>query len=175
MARLTESGHRAAVSVADRPGAARAPVGERLIVAYKFGKAALQACAAIALGLAVAAGLAGNVVDAAIAFGDHSVHPLAVRLAHWLSLVATPTHLNLLALLLGADALISAAEGWVLRRGYSWGRWLVVLATAALLPLELYEIVHRPRVARMVIFVINAAIVLYLAASARRRRTRRPQ
>jgi uncharacterized membrane protein (DUF2068 family) len=145
-------------------------MGERLIVAYKFGKAALQVCAAMALWLAVATGLAGRLVDAAIAVGDHSVHPLAARLAHWLGGMATPPRLHVLALLLGADALVSAAEGWVLRRGYTWGRWIVVLSTAALLPVELYEILHRPRIARMVIFAINAAIALYLAEGARRRR-----
>jgi uncharacterized membrane protein (DUF2068 family) len=147
----------------------QAPIGERLIVAYKFGKAALEAGAAVTLWLAVTAGVAGRVVDAAIAVGVHSVHPLAVRLAHWLSVAATTSHLHVLALLLGADALVSAAEGWVLRQRYPWGRWLVVLATAALLPIELYEFIHRPRITRAVLFIINAVIVLYLAAGARRR------
>ena len=58
--------------------------------------------------------------------------------------------------------------------GYSWGRWLVVGATATLLPLELFEILQRPRPARVLVFVINAAIVVYLVrlAGRARRRTR---
>jgi uncharacterized membrane protein (DUF2068 family) len=169
MALPSESRHRGAVSVMNRPAAPSAPFGERLIVFYKFGKAALEGCAGIVLWVAVAAGAAGRIVDAAAVFGRHSVHPLAVRLAHWLSLQATPTHLHVLAALLGGDALVSGAEGWVLRRGYAWGRWLVVLATSALLPLELYEILRRPSVPRAAVLVVNAAIVVYLASRARRR------
>ena len=147
---------------------ARAPLGERLIVLYKFGKAALEASGAIVLWVAVTAGLAGRVVEAATVFGRHSVHPLALRLAHWLTLEATPAHLRVLAALLGGDAVVSAAEGWVLRRRLAWGRWVVVLATSALLPVELYEIVHRPSIGRAVVLVVNAAIVVYLASRARR-------
>jgi uncharacterized membrane protein (DUF2068 family) len=160
------------VGVANRAGSGRAPLGQRLIVGYKFGKAVLQACAATALWLVVAKGIAGKVVAAAIVFGTHSVHPVAVRVAHWLGSAATPLHLHVLALLLGADALVSAAEGWVLRRGYPWGRWLVVVATATLLPLELYESLRRPRSARILVFLINAAIVVYLVYLARRARRR---
>jgi len=174
MAGQAGSGHGVAVAVADRTGRARAPLGERLIVGYKFGKAALEACAALALWLAVEKGAAGKLLAAAIAVGNHSVHPLAVQLARWLSSAVTPTRLDVLALLLGTDALVSATEGWLLRRGYSWGRWLVVGATATLLPLELFEILQRPRPARVLVFVVNAAIVVYLVrlAGRARRRTR---
>ena len=166
-------GHGGAVVVADGTGAGRAPLGERLIVGYKFGKAALEACAATAVWLAVAKGVAGRFLAAAIVVGNHSVHPLAIRLAHWLNREVTPTHLHVLALLLGADALVSVTEGWLLHRGYSWGRWLVVVATATLLPLELYEIVHHPRPVRMLVLLINASIVAYLAYLAGRARRRR--
>jgi uncharacterized membrane protein (DUF2068 family) len=71
--------------------------------------------------------------------------------------------------LLGGDAVVSAAEGWVLRRRYPWGRWVVVLATSALLPVELYEILRRPSVGRALVLLINGAIVLYLVSRARRR------
>src|SRR6185503_19640290 len=123
----------------DVGGAARAPVGERLIVAYKFGKAALEAAAAVAVWVAVTRGLAGELAAHAAALAHRSVHPLATRLAHGLGLIAIPGRLHVLALLLGGDALVSAAEGWVLRRRYPWGRWVVVFATGSLLPLELPE------------------------------------
>jgi uncharacterized membrane protein (DUF2068 family) len=139
------------------------PTGVRVIVGYKLGKAVLELAAALSLWLAVRAGLADALAHAAIAFGDHTVHPLLVRLARWLGMVITPGHLHVLALLLGGDALVSATEGWVLRQGYPWGRWLVLVTTGSLLPLELYEIIHRPRVARTVVLLINAAIVIYLA------------
>lgn len=174
MARPPGSRHRVAVSVINRREVPTVPLGERLIVVYKLGKAVLEACAAVILWVAVTAGWAGRIIDAVSVFGRHSVHPLALRLAHWLTAQATPTHLRVLAALLGGDALFSMAEGWVLRRGFAWGRWLVVLATAALLPLEIYEIVQRPSVPRAVLIVVNAAIVVYLAARARRHLNRAP-
>ena len=153
---------------ADRPMGGNSPVGLRLIVSYKFGKAVLQATAAVALWLALRSGFAEKLARAATIFADHAVHPFAVHLGHWLSAASTPPHLHLVALLLGGDALVSAGEGWVLRRGYRWGRWLVVLATASLLPLELYEIASRPRLGRVLVFLINLAIVVYLAANEKR-------
>jgi uncharacterized membrane protein (DUF2068 family) len=153
---------------ADRATAGIAPVGLRLIVAYKVGKAVLQAAAAVALSLALRAGFAEKLARAATIFADHAVHPFAVHLGHWLSAASTPAHLHLVAWLLGGDALVSAGEGWVLRRGYRWGRWLVVLATSSLLPLELYEIASLPRVGRVLVFLINLAMVVYLAASEKR-------
>jgi uncharacterized membrane protein (DUF2068 family) len=144
------------------------PLGVRLIVLYKLAKAALQAVAAVTLFFAVRAGFAIRLAHYAIAFGDHAVHPLAIRLARWLSLVVTPTHLEVLALILGADAVVSAVEGWVLRRGARWGRWLIVVTTGALIPLEIYEVIRRPRVGRSAVLVINVAIVGYLIARLRR-------
>jgi hypothetical protein len=147
------------------------PLGVRLIVAYKFAKAGLQAAAAVALWFAVRAGFAIRLAHYAIAFGDHAVHPLAVRLARWLSVVVTPTHLEVLALLLGADSIISAVEGWALRRGQPWGRWLIVITTGALIPLEIYEVIRRARVGRIIVLIINVAIVLYLIGRLRREAT----
>ena len=143
--------------------------GLRLIVAYKLAKAALQAVAAVAIGLAVQAGWAERLAGIAMTYSEHALHPTAIRLARWLSLAVTPRHLEVLALLLAGDALVSAGEGWVLRRGYAWGRWLVVVATGSLLPFELYELIEKPRVGRALVLLINAAIVGYLAWDQRKR------
>lgn len=148
---------------AERSHRTRAPAGERLVVAYKLGKAALEACAAAVLWVAVATGWAGSLVAAVTSVGQHSVHPAAVRLAAWLHPLATPSHLHVLAALLGGDAVASAVEGWALRQGYRWSRWLIVFATGSLMPFELYELVLRPSVTRAILFAVNAAIVVYLA------------
>jgi uncharacterized membrane protein (DUF2068 family) len=147
------------------------PLGVRLIVAYKFAKACLQMAGGVALLFAVRAGFARRLAHYAIAFGDHAVHPLTVRVARWLSVVATPTHLEVLALLLGADAVVSAVEGWALRRGQPWGRWLIVITTGALIPLEIYEVTRRVRLGRIIVLIINVAIVVYLVARLRREAT----
>ena len=43
-----------------------------------------------------------------------------------------------------------------------WARWLTIIATASLIPLEIYECIHRLSVGRVVILVINVAVVVYL-------------
>lgn len=167
-----ESGHSVGVGGVDPAG--RDEVGLRLIVIYKLGKAGLQTVAALTLWLALRAGLGDRLVHGLATFADHTMHPLAARLGLWLSAVLTPGDLHWVVLLLGGDALVSAAEGWILRRRYRWGRWLVVASTALLLPLELYEMVSRPRLGRVLLFLANVAIVAYLIRSRRGDRSQRP-
>ena len=53
-----------------------------------------------------------------------------------------------------------------MHRGYSWAAWLVVGATGLLLPVEIVEIIRHVKLGRVVIFIVNAAIVVYLARGA---------
>jgi uncharacterized membrane protein (DUF2068 family) len=55
--------------------------------------------------------------------------------------------------------------GLLLRR--RWAEYLTVIATASLLPLEVYELVERLRATRALIVAANLAIVLYLIARLR--------
>ena len=55
--------------------------------------------------------------------------------------------------------------GLLLRR--RWAEYLTVIATASLLPLEVYELVERVRATRALIVAANLAIVLYLIARLR--------
>jgi uncharacterized membrane protein (DUF2068 family) len=48
---------------------------------------------------------------------------------------------------------------WLAKR---WAEYLTFIATSILLPLEVYEIVHRVSVLKVIGFVINLAIVIYL-------------
>ena len=147
--------------------------GLRLIVAYKAIKALMEGAVAVALWIAVGAGLAARADALVMGLADHTVHPALVRLASWVARWTRPDDLRRLALLLGADAVMTAVEGWVLQRGYRWGPWLVVGTTAALLPFEVVDLVQRPRAGLAVIFAINLAIVAYLAHLAGRGRHER--
>lgn len=142
--------------------------GVRVIVAYKLVKAVLMAAAAIALWAGIRVGLATWLATEALELNLHDVHPLLARLCHWLSLAFAPGRVGLLELVLVGDSILSAVEGWALHRGHAWGRWLVVLATGALLPLEVFEVIRQPRWSRVVILVVNALIVFYLARRMRR-------
>jgi uncharacterized membrane protein (DUF2068 family) len=49
---------------------------------------------------------------------------------------------------------------WLLKR---WAEWFTVILTASLLPLEAYELHQHPTIAKILILMLNLAIVAYLA------------
>jgi len=61
-----------------------------------------------------------------------------------------------------AYALLLGTEGVGLHYRKPWARWLTVIATASLIPFEIYECVHEPHVVRFVILLINILVVIYL-------------
>ena len=65
---------------------------------------------------------------------------------------------------------MSSVEGWALSRGYTWGEWLVVGTTACLIPFEIRALFHHLRVGRVILFILNVAIVAYLIMNIRFRR-----
>jgi uncharacterized membrane protein (DUF2068 family) len=48
---------------------------------------------------------------------------------------------------------------WLMKR---WAEWLTVIITGSLVPVEVYEIYHRPTPIKIVVLIINLAIVGYL-------------
>lgn len=48
---------------------------------------------------------------------------------------------------------------WLLKR---WAEWFTVILTGSLLPIEIYEILHHPTIIKILILIINLAVVLYL-------------
>jgi len=66
-----------------------------------------------------------------------------------------------------AYALIFSLEGiglWLRRR---WGEWLTIVITASLVPLEIWEIARRPTFGKVLVFLVNIAIVWYLIVQVR--------
>jgi uncharacterized membrane protein (DUF2068 family) len=83
------------------------------------------------------------------------------------ALHARPVTLTLLAVGLLAYGLLEAVEGvglWLAKR---WAEYLTVVATAAFLPLEVYELIREVTVTRAAAFVVNVAVVVYLIAAKR--------
>ena len=76
----------------------------------------------------------------------------------------------------GAGAFLYAGlflvEGVGLWRGRRWGEYLTVIATASLVPLELWELSRRLTTVRVLALVLNLLIVAYLIGRLRRRRPR---
>lgn len=83
------------------------------------------------------------------------------RLIAWI-LGRLGSHPNLIGVAAVCYGLLECVEGvgLVLRR--RWAEYLVVLATSAFLPLEISEILHRPTPLKVIAFLINVAIVVYL-------------
>jgi uncharacterized membrane protein (DUF2068 family) len=61
-----------------------------------------------------------------------------------------------------AYGLLEATEAVGLWFGKRWAEYLTFLATSILLPLEIYEIVHEGTVLKVVGFIVNLAVVVYL-------------
>ena len=67
-------------------------------------------------------------------------------------------------------ALLFAIEGVGLWLERAWAEYLSLVATAAFLPIELYELLKHSSLIKGVVLVLNLAIVLYLTARVRHRR-----
>ena len=84
--------------------------------------------------------------------------------AHWLDKLIGLDHGELRPLMIGAlaYAILEGLEAWGLWREKLWAEYLTVIATAALIPLEVYEIIHRVSPLKIVALVVNLAIVVWL-------------
>jgi len=64
-----------------------------------------------------------------------------------------------------AALLLTEGIGLLLRK--HWAEYFTVITTAALVPLEVYELVERLSAAKVAVLVVNLAIVWYLVARLR--------
>jgi uncharacterized membrane protein (DUF2068 family) len=144
-------------------------VGLRIIVSYKFIRGALSIVLAMLLGATALEGWADHLRDLARMLREHVVGAWSVRLADLLVRAATPRNLVIAAFALVADGSFALFEGWALRKRFPWAPWMVVAATASFLPFELYEIYRRVRLGRVLVLIVNVAILIYLYRRERRR------
>jgi uncharacterized membrane protein (DUF2068 family) len=67
---------------------------------------------------------------------------------------------------------LTEGAGLALRK--RWAEYLTIVSTASLLPLEVYEISKHTDAARIVVLLVNIAIVVYLVMEVRRTRKTHP-
>ena len=99
-------------------------------------------------------------------FGFSVQHSKLLGLIHK-AFTVDPRTLGYIALGLGAYAVIEVIEGvglWLLKR---WGEYFAMIVTSLGLPYEIYDLTNKVTVLRVVAFVINLALVLYLVLTKR--------
>lgn len=151
---------------------ARRDLGIRLIVAYKAVKAIGQLALAAGLVALAASGRLETVRSLAEVLRAEVASRWSLMVGRALLALTSRHGLHLVELGLLVDGTFTAVEGWALWRGFRWAPWLVVLATATPLPLEVVEILRKHSAPRIAALLVNVAVVWYLAR--RIARTRRP-
>jgi uncharacterized membrane protein (DUF2068 family) len=96
------------------------------------------------------------------------IHPLLAK-----AFSVTPKQLKELSAgtFFYAALLLIEGTGLLLRK--HWAEYFTIITTGALLPLEVYELAKHVTMAKVIVLVINAAIVWYLIVRVRSRRHKR--
>ncbi|MET0591778.1 MAG: DUF2127 domain-containing protein [Polyangiaceae bacterium] len=144
--------------------------GLRVLILYKAVRGGGALVLGIALAIAAIRGADARLREWAIALSEHATHAWAIRLADAVVRTASPRALELGAAALLCDGAFTSFEGFALYRGYRFAPWLVIVATAAFLPLEIYEMAERFRAGKALLFVANAAVLVYLTRRTLRER-----
>jgi len=140
----------------------RRPAALEAIILYKLLKAVLEALLGMLAVFLLARGAEAGAATLAEILLEHFAGGWALEAATFIVKLGTSGHVKFVAAAAFGDAILSAVEGLALRGGRWWAPWLVVIATAALLPWELWELGRRPHWGRFVILAINLAVVAYL-------------
>ena len=131
-----------------------------------------------------------------LGFGElHYLHrDLAHEVAHWIDLLRVDPHNHYITWLMEKIAKVDPqklrelsggtffyaalflCEGTGLALQKRWAEYMTIISTGSLLPIEVYEIFVRPSWARVLILLVNIAIVVYLIRELKRphARTEKP-
>lgn len=156
--------------VAVVPARAHALDGLRVIALFKFLKAALLIATGYGVHLLLREDLMQRLWLWSATLTDHFTQRLLVRGLDLLENLGTARIHAVEAVALGYTAVV-LAEGVGLWMRRAWAEWFTVLATASLIPFELWELVVRPpdrKLAVLVTVLLNSAVVWYLARLLRR-------
>ena len=135
--------------------------GLRLVALFEAGKGLLV--------LLVGLELLSLVHQGAQNVGEEIVERFHLNFArrHPRILLYAATHLNdsnvrLLALAALAYSTVRFVEAYGLWRVRAWAEWFAIVSGGVYLPFELYELIRHPTLVKVVVILVNAAIVAYL-------------
>ncbi|HET7538533.1 MAG TPA: DUF2127 domain-containing protein [Polyangiaceae bacterium] len=132
-----------------------------LIIGYKFVKAPLVLLLAVLL---TASPRGAEHVARALAHELSEGSALLAKLGAWLGMHVSRSDVRHAAFFAWGDGLMTLLEGVLLLRGHAWGEWIVVVGLAALIPFEAVSFERHPGPLKIVVLLLNVAIVIYLAA-----------
>src|SRR4029077_19224164 len=154
-----------------RPAPARRFNVLRTIAVYKLVKVLLLLALAYGEVRLRDASLADKLLVWASARPPGLEHDVVTHLLQWLSGLTT-SRMHALRIVTLAYAAVFATEGIGLWMQQPRAEWPSVIITASLIPLEVWELVHRPSFGIAAVLVANSAIVAYLAWHVLRSRAR---
>jgi uncharacterized membrane protein (DUF2068 family) len=145
-------------------------VGLRVIGAYKLVKAVAFLAAGVVIFRHrhddVAAYLMRLATRLGIGPDNHLLHKAAAQLSR-----LETRQIEWIGILVILYALLFVVEGVGLILQRKWAEYLVIVATALLIPFEVYEIVEKVSPVRAGALLVNVAIVAYLVVGLRRERS----
>jgi uncharacterized membrane protein (DUF2068 family) len=100
-----------------------------------------------------------------VASEQHATHGLLHDLNN--AFTTSSSHLHLLGAVLLAYGVVEGIEAVGLWYQQRWAEYLTFLVTTSLLPLEVYEIVNHATPFKVLAFVVNVAVVVYLLVAKR--------
>lgn len=96
---------------------------------------------------------------------DLASSPLVLEVEKLLAGSGNPVRLAGVGLL--AYGLLQVVEGVGLWGGWLWAEYLAAVATSLFIPLEVYELVHKPTLLKAGALLLNIAVVIYLVYKGR--------
>lgn len=156
------SGDAGTSSSAPRPSRAPGVRSLRMIAMFKLAQATLLTAVALATLHLLRPDVAADVQEWVDDTPLNTQEDLVRRGLSWL-LDMPRGHAKILAGGTLLYALLFLVEGIGLWRGLRWAEWLTVVATASFIPLEVWELFHRPGVIKGVVILVNVVVVWLLA------------
>jgi uncharacterized membrane protein (DUF2068 family) len=144
-------------------GPATAPHGLRLIAAYKLFKGLVLFAAGIGAVKLLHKGMAFEFERWADMFrvdpNNHYIHRLLERFSNL-------DNRKLKELSVGTFfySALQLTEGTGLLLGKGWAKYFTIISTSIFIPLEVYELTRRVDSAKLVVLLLNVAVVAYLVA-----------
>ena len=135
------------------------PLGLKIIVAYKAALFLLLSLTSLILLLAL------NNHDRLVAFSESYILESKVSLIEAFvekMLTQQPNTIRYSGIVAGVYAVVTAVEAVGLWYQKVWAEILVLLLVGSSIPLEIYELVKGVTLLKLVVFMVNVAIFLYL-------------